>query len=321
MRFENLTRLTVSLSFAGLMWAQPLPALAQQSLSNQDPGSEDVARGAFLTGRKKTPATDSNKTPPPNEVTPKQGKANSPRTRPPVGNRSSRRTGTQQPKVASPIVADPVPSVATDPIRIGAGFTLYQRNSQGEAIRVSPSKVFHKDDSVRFVIEPNIDGYLYIFYAEDDGEPQMIFPDHRLHQGDNKITAHVPYEVPSRYVKHSWFVFDEIPATENLLIVVTRSLLPDVPVGNDLVKFCQPIGEECTWKPVKSKYDVLLAQAGEPKIQSTNKTLGEIQTDAENQAIARGIKLKAGEPEPTLVHMNVSAAQNILVIRTQLIHR
>ncbi|HJZ80371.1 MAG TPA: hypothetical protein VKD91_08495, partial [Pyrinomonadaceae bacterium] len=131
MRFEKLTRLTVSLSFTGLIWAQPLLPLAQQPLSNQDPGSEDEMRGAFLTGRKKTP----------DEVTPKQGQADSRKPKPPVSDRGSRRTGTQQSKVASPIVADPAPPVTPAPIRIGAGFTLYQRNSQGEAIRVSSSKV------------------------------------------------------------------------------------------------------------------------------------------------------------------------------------
>jgi hypothetical protein len=91
-----------------------------------------------------------------------------------------------------PAEAAPQPT-APEPGAIGLGYTLYQRAESGEVKRVRASQPFYENDQVRFVIEPNIDGYLYIFYTENDGEPEMIFPDHRLSQGANQVKAHVPY--------------------------------------------------------------------------------------------------------------------------------
>ena len=118
-----------------------------------------------------------------------------------------------------------------------------------------------------------------------------------------------------------WFEFDGTPSIENLLIIVTRTQLPAVPVGKELVRFCLPIGDECTWKPSKPQFDRVFAKADAPKIVSESKTLGQLLAQVEEFAIMRGIKLKAQDPEPTIVQMNLSAAQDILVMKTQLIHR
>ena len=50
---------------------------------------------------------------------------------------------------------------------------------------------------MRFMIESNISGYLYVFHVENDGPAKMIFPDARLQGGNNFIQAHVPREMPS----------------------------------------------------------------------------------------------------------------------------
>lgn len=312
----NLTSLfSASVGIAILFLNLSSLALAQQMKS------EEEARGAFLITRKKT-ADDPKKTagglnaPPaakaPPRATPKSDLSKS---KPPANAGGKK-------EASEPAERDS--TVAATPVAIGIGYTLYQRNNRGEAVRVNLTKTFYKDDSVRFVIEPNIDGYLYIFYAENDSEPAMIFPDHRLNQGENAIKAHVPYEVPSRNAAIPWFTFDENPATENLYIVVTRAPLPGIPTGSELAQFCQSfvrVRQECSWKPSKRQFDLTLAQADEPKIVSLNKTLGQTQAVVESEAISRGIKLKPEAPEPSLVLMNVAPDQNILVMKTQLIHR
>ncbi len=306
------TRSSASVGIAILFLNLSSLALAQEAKS------EEEARGAFLITRKK-PADDpkkpvgdpkkSSEAKPPARPTPKPDLSTS---KPPANAREKK-------QATEPEGRDSTATAA--PVAIGVGYTLYQRNNRGETVRVNLTKTFYKDDSVRFVIEPNIDGYLYIFHAENDGEPAMIFPDHRLNQGENAIKAHVPYEVPSRNAAIPWFTFDENAATENLYIVVTRAPLPKVPTGSELVKFCQPFGRECSWKPSKGQFDLVLAKADEPKIVSLNKTLGQTQAAVESEAISRGIKLKPEAPEPSLVQMNVAPNQDILVMKTQLTHR
>src|ERR1041385_7375121 len=54
---------------------------------------------------------------------------------------------------------------------IGLGYTLYLRDVNGRAVRVEPTREFHNGDRIRISLEPNIDGYLYVFHTEGDGAP------------------------------------------------------------------------------------------------------------------------------------------------------
>ena len=125
------------------------------------------------------------------------------------------------------------------PTALGLGYTLYKRDSMGNAVRVDPSQEFHAGARIRLSLETNTDGYLYIFHTENDGEPEMIYPDVRLGQGNNQIEAHVPYEIPwNEPGVENWFKFDANPANERLYVVVTRQPLPGIPVGSALVDYC-----------------------------------------------------------------------------------
>jgi len=278
---------------------------------------EEQARGAFLISRK-------NPAKPIPTPTPKKPSLPQPSRQPSdiARNRSVPKSAKTTPDKTTPASA-PVTTVASTPggSPIGVGYTLYQRNAAGETLRVSPTKTFHDGDQVRFVIEPNIDGYLYIFVRTDDGEPEMLFPDHRLNDGANEVRAHVPYEAPSRKAEIKWFTFDANSGVERLYIVVTRAPLPSVPAGKELIAYCKESGQECSWKPAPQQFNPVLAGADEPKIVSASKTLGQAQAEIESEAITRGIKLKAEAPEPVLVQMNVSAGKDILVMKTELIHR
>ncbi|MEJ7709797.1 MAG: DUF4384 domain-containing protein [Pyrinomonadaceae bacterium] len=71
------------------------------------------------------------------------------------------------------------------------------RDPAGDAVRVDPTSEFREGDRIRLVLEPNTDGFLYVFHTENDAQPQMLFPDPRLDGGTNRVRAHVPCEVPS----------------------------------------------------------------------------------------------------------------------------
>src|SRR5438309_6172828 len=135
---------------------------------------------------------------------------------------------------------------------IGLGYTLFMRDFNGRSVRVEPGHEFHNGDRVRISLEPNVDGYLYVFHTEGDGQPEMIFPDARLEGGENWIEAHVPIDVPSTVETDErlrWFQFYGNPATEHLFVVVTREPLADVPVADTLMTLCSTKKENCPWHP------------------------------------------------------------------------
>ena len=203
---------------------------------------------------------------------------------------------------------------------IGLGYSLYMRDDQGNAVRVDPAREFRAGDRIRLALETNTDGYLYIFHTENDGEPQMLYPDVRLEQGDNRIQAHVPYEIPwNEPGVENWFKFDANPANERLYVVVTREPLPGVPTGDALVNYCGQ--NRCPWRAPAGAWAQLKA-SGQAKVGVVkSKTYGQKQTQAEQVAVTRGIGLEQTAPEPSVIRMNASSNLPILITAVDLIHR
>jgi len=224
-----------------------------------------------------------------------------------------------------PSSADPASSVK-HPVAggpIGLGYSLYLRDSNGDPVRVDPSREFHYKDALRVSLEANTDGFLYVFYTENDGHPQMLFPDARLIQGTNRIEAHVPYEVPSSHEadpSRRWFVFDEKPALERLYIVITRQPLPMVPVGDDLLAYCNGQAN-CTWQPPESVWSTVRDGLNAKVQVSKSDSVGQAQTQTERDAAVRGIGLDTTAPAPTVVRMNVSSNAPALVTKVELVHK
>jgi hypothetical protein len=203
---------------------------------------------------------------------------------------------------------------------IGLGYSLYMRDDQGNAVRVDPAREFRAGDRIRLALETNTDGYLYIFHTENDGEPQMLYPDVRLEKGDNRIEAHVPYEIPwNEPGVENWFKFDANPANERLYVVVTREPLPGVPVGDQLVNYCGQ--NRCPWRPPAGAWAQLKA-SGQAKVGVVkSKTYGQKQSQTEQVAVTRGIGLDQTAPEPSVIRMNASSNLPILITAVDLIHR
>jgi hypothetical protein len=216
-------------------------------------------------------------------------------------------------------------TVTLDPNTIGLGYTLFMRDANGDAVRIDPQREFTKGESIRLSFEPNTDGYLYIFYQENDKQPQMIFPDVRLNNGNNKISAHVPYEVPSSAnadPRYRWFTFDANPAIEHLLVVVTRQPLPNVPVGDDLVSYCNAKKGPCPWQLTSAVWAQVKKNAGDTSvIVSKAKDAGKRQTEREQVATTRGLGLSDESPPPSVIRMNASSNTGLLVTEVDLVHK
>lgn len=210
--------------------------------------------------------------------------------------------------------------------RLGVGFTLYQQASDDSAIRVPLTREFRRGDAVRLLIESNVNGYLYVFYTENEGPPKMIYPDVRLNGGRNVITAHVPYEVPSSREASPnarWFFFDQNPATERLYLVVSRSPLINVPIGRDLMAFCETpgnAGAACFWKPANLFWTQIVAGM-EAVQEGQSAEYGQRLTALERRATERGLGLGIDAPAPSIIRMSNSPHAKQLVTSIALIHK
>lgn len=280
----------------------------------QQPGDDDV-RGAFLSSRPKT----TNANAPSRRHRPRRTNSNSNNTSSNTAkntnaNTAATNTNTTRNKNSS----------KNEPQAIGLGYTLFMKDASGREVRVEPSREFHNGDSVRLALEPNVDGYLYIFDAENESAPQMIYPDPRLDAGDNSVEAHVPIEIPSSEETDErlrWFTFYGNGGNEHLYVVVTREPLNGVPTGDDLVGFCATQKDKCPWHlPADVWAQVSDATKAEVKA-ITAKTFGQTQSDKEKVATTRGLGLDQSAPLPSVIRMNASTTAPLLVTVLDLIHK
>ncbi|HXT64297.1 MAG TPA: DUF4384 domain-containing protein [Pyrinomonadaceae bacterium] len=207
---------------------------------------------------------------------------------------------------------------------IGLGYTIFMRDASGRGIRVQPTHEFHTGDRVRLALEPSVDGYLYIFDSEDGGPPKMIYPDPRLDAGDNWIEAHVPIEVPSSDESEErlrWFEFYGQPGGDRIYIITTREPLPAVPTGDALVALCGTSKDKCPWQPPADIWEKIeSASKAEVKV-ATTRNFGEAQTEHERVAMTRGLGLDKSIPPPSVIRINASSREAILVTVVDLVHK
>lgn len=273
----------------------------------QDPEQEDV-RGAFLTTRPKTAdkTTTSSASTKPNRRRPK-----------PVVKKP-------------PSKDDPAPETTPDSKnpkampRLGLGMTLFMRDSIGLAVRVDPNHEFKKGDRVRVLLETNADGHLYIFNTTDGSAPVMIYPSVQLDDAGNFIQAHVPFEIPSSLAEEDrlrWFEFDGNAGTERLYFVFTREPLKDVPIEEDLIKFCGDNKLGCAWRPASELWSSLQKEMNSPSRTDNSHKFGKAQTATEQEAATRGIGLAKTDAEPTMVIMSAASGPSMLVAALELSHK
>ncbi len=279
----------------------------------QQPGDDEV-RGAFLSSRPKTTNANAPSRRHRSRHTNSNANASSGASKNANTNTAATNANTAHSKNSS----------KNESQAIGLGYTLFMKDASGREVRVEPSREFHNGDSVRLALEPNVDGYLYIFDAENESAPQMIYPDPRLDAGDNSVEAHVPIEIPSSEETDErlrWFTFYGNGGNEHLYVVVTREPLNGVPTGDELVGFCATQKDKCPWHPPADVWaQVSDATKAEVKV-ITAKTFGQTQSDKEKVATTRGLGLDQSAPLPSVIRMNASTKAPVLVTVLDLIHR
>ena len=206
---------------------------------------------------------------------------------------------------------------------IGLGYTVFMKDQAGGLLAVDPAREYKSGDRIAIALEPNTEGYIYIFNAENDREPMMLFPNVQLDGGANEARAHVRETYPAD-VNFS-FEFDQNAAIEHVYVIISRAPLEGVPTGDALADFCGKKRDDCYWKPtpelwariksgasgggrvIEAKNAPLLAQAKPQPVPSSS--------------LQRGIKIKKDEPAPAIVRVNDSAESSTLVTVIKLVHK
>lgn len=275
---------------------------------------EDV-RGAFLESRPKT--TDLKGPSRRHRRRPPKSKTNANAATKPSDGANVSGTATSMPVAKQTVSKKSLPA-------IGLGYTIFLRDPSGRALRVEPTREFRTGERIRLALEPSVDGYVYIFDSENEGAPRMIFPDPRLDGGENWIEAHVPIEIPSSEEPEErlrWFEFYGDPGSDRIFIVVTREPLPGVPTAEELVAFCGLNKDKCPWQaPADVWQQIQKATTAEVKV-ATTQNFGEAQTEREKIAMTRGLGLDKSMPQPSVIRINASSNEPILVTVLDLVHK
>ena len=276
--------------------------------------SDEEVRGAFLSSRPKTtnsnaPATRRRKPPQRQTNTSAATAKNANTTK--IANANISFANTNSGRL-------PMPAIAL-------GYTIFMRDMNGRAVRVDPTREFHNGDRIRISLEPNVDGYVYVFHTENDGPAEMIYPDARLEGGENWIEAHVPVDIPSTIEADErlrWFQFYGNAGTERLYVVVTRDPLPEVPIAETLINFCTASKDKCPWKPpVEAWAQVQLASKAEVRVVTSKVSAGQAQTEKEQVATTRGLGLDQTAPQPSVIRMSAATNAPVLVTILDLVHK
>jgi hypothetical protein len=195
------------------------------------------------------------------------------------------------------------------------GYTLFQKAAGGRPLRVDSLKSFRVKDAVRFSIESNIDGYLYVFNSDNlNRKPAMIFPQVRLGGGQNFVRAHVPYEVPSRHEPNpasQWFEFQGTGGVDRLYFVVSSEPLDLVPIGEDL-KAASRGATDFYWEPPIDIWQWVTSQASADILIARSKSYGQALTQEEDGAASRELRLAPSDPPPSVLCVN-KRAEDVIV--------
>ncbi|MGA9772469.1 MAG: DUF4384 domain-containing protein [Blastocatellia bacterium] len=198
--------------------------------------------------------------------------------------------------------------------RLALGYTLYLRDSANQPVRVDPLHRFADGEAMRVVVEPNSDGYLYIFDREGSGPVQMIFPDLRLRNGDARLAAHLPLQIPGGSTEKDWFAFTGQPQAERLILVFSREPVAGWPRGRELLQ--HPRGFQSSWDQFIEKASFSSKQ----NIEKTTRDDGKPLSAGERASLSRGLTLLRDDPLPSVIEAGDEKA-GMIVVYVELLRR
>jgi hypothetical protein len=116
----------------------------------------------------------------------------------------------------------PMPASGAPPL--GLRYTVLKLAADNTPTEVPNDTVFHAGDRIRFSVETNAPGYLYIVNQGSSGNWKPMFPSAEIEDGNNRIEGWRPYTMPPK----SRLAFDSTVGTEHLFIVFSLQPEPDL---------------------------------------------------------------------------------------------
>jgi len=111
---------------------------------------------------------------------------------------------------------------------------LSKRVSDTREEEADASKEFQTGDKVKLAITTNQPGYLYIINQPEGKDGVLIFPDARIHKGQNYVLKDKQYVIPSfcqdfEDPKDCWFKMTPPAGTETMIVIFSRDKFTTLP--------------------------------------------------------------------------------------------
>lgn len=181
-----------------------------------------------------------------------------PRPSNPETTRPTASGGASAPIVRASVQTAPMPSTGEPPL--GIRYTILKINPDNSTSEVAADTVFHSGDRIRFSIEPNASGYLYIINQGSSGTWKPMFPSPEVEDGNNHVDGFHPYTMPPK----TRLAFDTTPGTENLFIVFSRQPEPDLEQMIYSLQGKRVVRQEAP--PAMDKTLIMAANIGNPMV-------------------------------------------------------
>lgn len=108
---------------------------------------------------------------------------------------------------------------------LGIRVKVYSMTQECNLTQVSPNSRFVAGDRVRFGVESNDKGYLYIVQRGSTGKSTLLFPHQQIDAGKNQLGRGMELIVPG----DNWYKFDNTPGVEYLTFIFSRKRLDILP--------------------------------------------------------------------------------------------
>jgi hypothetical protein len=95
---------------------------------------------------------------------------------------------------------------------IGLKCSIQLRNNSGEWDWVSPERPFYSGEHILIHVESNTSGWITILQKQDDGTPELLFPDRQMSKNGDLVEARSEVKIP--------LVFDEHPGKIRLFVLL-----------------------------------------------------------------------------------------------------
>ena len=160
---------------------------------------------------------------------------------------------TASPAPAPAPATAPMPPSGTAPL--GLRYTVLKLAADNTPTEVPTDTVFHAGDRIRFAVETNAPGYLYIVNQGSSGNWKPMFPAAEIEDGNNRIEGWRPYTMPPK----SRLAFDSTVGTEHLFIVFAVQPEPDLENMIYSLQGMKKAAATAPEAPVQSSKELILA--------------------------------------------------------------